>query len=247
MNDLTMFDSVNPVNIPSGAKMVAGYVNGLWPDYATLVKQHPHAHHVSITVNAETLADVLDVEKGDATPSQALPWVAKMRESGHTPIIYTSRSNFPNVQQVFLGANVPEPFYWIADWTNVAHLVPGSIATQWADGSESYPGLAKFCDTSLVSPNWPGLFVPPHHLTTAIKKGSTKMTLSLPTLKSWVRQLGSVAGIVISLGNQAHLPLNVRAILLAGSVWIQKAQHDVDVLAAQAEATVAKATKTPGA
>lgn len=54
------------------------------------------------------------------------------------------------------------------------------------------------------------------------------ISLNLATLKSWGRQLVSIAGLVVSIGNQMHLPANVRAVLLAGSVWIQREQHLID-------------------
>lgn len=54
------------------------------------------------------------------------------------------------------------------------------------------------------------------------------LNLSLATLKSWVRQLASIAGLFVSIANADHLPVAVRTTLLAGSVWIQKAQHDLD-------------------
>ncbi len=57
-------------------------------------------------------------------------------------------------------ANEAEPFFWVADYTGQAHLVPGSVGTQWADGTPTYPGLALYTDTSLISPNWPGLTFP---------------------------------------------------------------------------------------
>jgi len=58
---------------------------------------------------------------------------------------------------------------------------------------------------------------------------STTITYpTLATLKSWARQVASIAGIVVSLGNELHLPVSTRAVLLAGSVWIQHAQHLID-------------------
>lgn len=59
----------------------------------------------------------------------------------------------------------------------------------------------------------------------------TQVTIATPnlaTIKSWLRQITSVAGIVVSLGNQLHLPAAQRAVLLAGSLWIQKVQHAID-------------------
>lgn len=60
-----------------------------------------------------------------------------------------------------------------------------------------------------------------------------KPSIPLPTLsqlKSWARQVASVAGIVVSIGNQLHLPASTRAVLLAGSLWIQREQHLIDTL-----------------
>jgi hypothetical protein len=53
--------------------------------------------------------------------------------------------------------------------------------------------------------------------------------VNLATLKSWLRQLASIAGLFVSIANTDHLPVAVRSILLAGSLWIQKTQHVVDL------------------
>ena len=156
----TMFDAVGITHIPNDAEMVAGYVNGFWPTYNDLVARFPHAHHVSIAVTAGVVADVLDVERGDATPADVPLWVKEMRNLKRKPIVYCSRSNVPAVQSECAKALVAEPFFWVADWTNHPHLVPGSVGTQWADGTPLYPGLARYTDTSLISPNWPGLYNP---------------------------------------------------------------------------------------
>jgi len=157
---LTMFDAVNIEHIPGDATIVAGYVNGRWPTYNALVARFPLAHHVSIAVTAGVVADVLDVERGDAVPSEAPLWAKQMRALNRKPIIYTSASLIPTVQGEFIKAHEPEPFFWAADWTNRPHLYPGSVATQWADGTLAYPGLALYTDTSMVSPNFPGLGQP---------------------------------------------------------------------------------------
>ena len=40
---------------------------------------------------------------------------------------------WPAVQAAVAAARIAPPHYWIADYTGVAHLVPGSAATQWTD------------------------------------------------------------------------------------------------------------------
>jgi hypothetical protein len=155
-----MLDSTTVNDIPKSALMVAGYVNGIWPTFNALVKAFPHAHHVSIDVNGSAFADVLDVEKGDATPAQAPDWVVRQRARGTQPIVYMDRSTWPAVIAAFKSAKIAEPFFWVADFTGVAHLLPGAVGVQYADGTSQYPGIAPHCDSSLVSPNWPGLATP---------------------------------------------------------------------------------------
>jgi hypothetical protein len=157
---LTMFDAVSIEHIPGDATIVAGYVNGYWPTYNDLCARFPHAHHVSIAVTSGVVADVLDVERGDATPQDAPLWVSQMRALGRKPVVYCSVAMWPSVQAECAKSGVAEPFWWAADWTNRAHLHPGSVATQWADGTTQYPGLALYTDTSMVSPNFPGIYVP---------------------------------------------------------------------------------------
>ena len=161
---MLMFDSVNVNNIPKNASMVAGYVNGHWPTYHTLLQTFPKAHVVSIDVFGNSVADVIDVEKGDATPQVAVSWAAHMRSLGRHPIVYASRALIPTIIQTFQKAKEPLPYFWVADYTGVNHVCsqfPNVVGTQWADGTPTYPGAAKFCDTSTVEANWP--INPPIH------------------------------------------------------------------------------------
>ena len=146
-----MFDSVTPSNIPANATMVAGYTSGNWPTYPTLVKQFPKATVVSIAVNAMQNAQVLDVEQGDATPTDVPGWLFRQRARGITPVVYCSVAAWPAVQDACKTARIAPPLWWSADWTGRAHLTPGAVATQWADGTANYPGLKPGCDTSYVS------------------------------------------------------------------------------------------------
>lgn len=153
-----MFDSVNIHNIPANASMVAGYVNGHWPTYHDLLNQFPHAHVVSIDVFGTAVADVIDVENGDATPQVAVSWSAHMRTLGRHPIVYASRALIPTIIAAFNNSKQPLPYFWVADYTGVSHVCsqfPNVVATQWADGTPNYPGAAKFCDTSTVLNTWP--------------------------------------------------------------------------------------------
>lgn len=58
------------------------------------------------------------------------------------------------------------------------------------------------------------------------------ITISWAWVKKVAREVASVAGVVVSIGNELHLPSTTRAVLLAGSLWIQKVQHEIDAAAA---------------
>src|SRR6266496_4930094 len=90
-----MFDATDVTNIPKDAFAVAGYVGGRWPTYPSLVVKFPKAKKLSIAVNAGQRAQCLDIEKGDAVPSQVPAWI-KDRATGF-PVLYASISQMPAV------------------------------------------------------------------------------------------------------------------------------------------------------
>lgn len=146
----TMYDSVTPEHIPSTAEIVAGYVDGNFKNMDRVRQLFPHAIYVEITVFAtDDIGDVLDVEKGDATPQDAPGWVIKRRAKGETPSVYCNYSTWPSVRDAFKAANVVEPYYWIADYTSKAALIAGSVATQYEDAGPF--------DLSIVADYWPGI------------------------------------------------------------------------------------------
>jgi hypothetical protein len=162
---VTMYDSVNVVELPTAAQAVAGYVNGKWPTYWTLVTRFPAARKLSIAVSADRDADCLDVEQGDATPDQAPGWVKRQIARGVVrPVVYTSVS-----QAVVLlddlarhGVKRSQVRLWTAHYTHKPHLCDSSCwhgfrgradATQYTDRA-----LGRNLDASLCSD---GFFAPP--------------------------------------------------------------------------------------
>lgn len=122
---ILMFDSVDVWEIPAYANAVAGYVGGNWPTYAALRRRFPHAHVLSIAVNAGENAECLDVEPGDAVAGQAPEWYRRQRARGvHRPVLYTSLSNVANLEAVMRGAGVARHEYrlWSAHYTFRAHI-----------------------------------------------------------------------------------------------------------------------------
>lgn len=146
----TMYDSVNAHSIPADAKMVAGYVDGLYANIDTMQRLFPDAVVVRIAVSSHTNdGHVLDVEPGDATPAEAVHWVTLRRNAGADPSIYCNASQWPGVRKAFQDANIIEPHYWIAQWDHKQSLPTGAVAKQYTDGN-SY-------DSSIVADVWPGV------------------------------------------------------------------------------------------
>jgi hypothetical protein len=145
-----IYDSVTPSAIPASSQAVAVYANG---SYAASPSQLGHRGLVLWidTNGSDPNADVLDVEPGDATPTQAATWVAQKLDASpnSVAIVYTMESDWPAVQAAINALPWWMPShtrYWIADPTGVPHIVPGSQATQWYWG-QSY-------DISTALPNF---------------------------------------------------------------------------------------------
>lgn len=148
----TLYDSTTPLrSVPADAQMVAGYVNGLYTNFATIRTAFPNAVHVSIAVTAVADAMVLDVETGDASPADAPWWCQRQRARGQLPTVYCNLSTWPQVRSAFQTHGVAEPCWWIADYDGVAQLSPGSVAKQYRSDT------AQNLDYSVVADYWPGV------------------------------------------------------------------------------------------
>lgn len=146
---VTMFDSVTISEIPHAPEAVAGYVGGHFPTFHLLRQAFPHAHLLSIAVNAGEDAECLDIETGDATPNEAPAWVRRQKRRGvHRPCLYANASTMPAVKRELLRAGIllKEVRLWVAEWTGVAHIPAGYDACQWTDRAKG-----KNLDQSLCS------------------------------------------------------------------------------------------------
>lgn len=162
----TMYDSVDPAAIPAGAEMVAGYVDGLYGPGHELAGQpgwdadawdsFPNAIKVRIAVFAFTDdGQVIDCERGDATPEQCVSWARMRRKAGQIPTVYMSASQWDAVRYAFDAAHEPQPLYWVADYDGIDEVPEGAIAKQFAN----HP--AQNIDESVVLDYWPGVDAPP--------------------------------------------------------------------------------------
>jgi hypothetical protein len=149
-----MYDGITAADVPAGAAIYAGYVDGAWASYDALAAEYPGALHVSIAVTASGDARVLDVENGDATPAQAPGWAEDQRRAGNPyPVVYMNETTWPAVQAQFAAQAVTPALYWVAayvdDPANVPEIPVGAIAVQYFD----HGGY----DVSVVAGYWPGL------------------------------------------------------------------------------------------
>jgi hypothetical protein len=149
---IVMLDSVQPNLIPKTSPAVALYDDGTFEESRALF---PHAQILMISVFARDDGDCLDVETGDAIPSQAPAWVKRQKTS--RPCLYASASVMPVIRSFLSQAGIPRSSVrlWSAHYTDRPHICgPASCGeisfpvdgTQWTD---HYQG--KNIDASLLS------------------------------------------------------------------------------------------------
>lgn len=173
---ITLYDSTNAHDIPAMAQAVAGYVNGAYAWDETDWQMWEHVPTLRIDVLNEDVGNVLDVERGDATPADAPVWTNRARARGiELPVTYCNLATFPTVIGEFRRMGIPEAAYWIADWTGAVHNVtPPASAVQYAYPPESgghfdlsvvYDGRILLPPASSVAaptgPSWVVQYIPP--------------------------------------------------------------------------------------
>jgi hypothetical protein len=150
----TLHDSTTAGDIPAGAQMVGGYVDGRYAWDSASWARFPNAVHVPIAVFASTNNGiVLDVEPGCATPAEAPGWVQMRRAAGIDPSVYCNQSALGTVQAAFNAAGVAQPHYWVAHYDNVVDIPAGTVAKQYIND----PTSGGHYDLSAVADYWPGI------------------------------------------------------------------------------------------
>ena len=159
----TMYDSTNIDNIPNDkAELVAGYVDGKWPTYDSLVQKFPNKLHVPITAIPSTdLSKIdlhgaraigIDVENGDYSPESCASQALKAVALGLIPIPYVNRSNKSLVAQAFAYVELPAPLFWLANPGFCSTCTP--IPDDCVAVQNYFPGPF---DRSIVKDYFPGI------------------------------------------------------------------------------------------
>lgn len=84
------YDSTTTTDLPTTAKLVLRYVDGLYAQTHTAVKARcPKARQATVTVLGSLDADIADCEQGDLNPNSAAAWAHDKRAAGKGfPTIY---------------------------------------------------------------------------------------------------------------------------------------------------------------
>lgn len=150
----TIYDAVDVAAIPASAQIILAYIDGGYRTFNAVRARFPNALILTVTTNGLNSADICDVESGDATPAIAARGVA----AGLYGTVYSDTSTHGALVAAIRGA-----WQWYAaDPTGTPHLVPGSVATQWAWPGHGSPGNYDISVTNGVYPNAPAPVTPPN-------------------------------------------------------------------------------------
>jgi hypothetical protein len=138
-----LYDSTNPNDIPAGV-WAAGYVDGIYAWDAAGWARFPGAKRIAVFGQTND-GDCLDVERGDATPSEAPQWVQWRRAAGvPVPWVYVNRSNRSTVEAALAAAGVmsDQVALWVAtlDGTQTVPAGPYVVAAVQYAGSGTSGG-----------------------------------------------------------------------------------------------------------
>jgi hypothetical protein len=121
---IIMQDSVTPDAIID-PQAFAAYDDGRYSDFAVIRARFPKVPCKRIAISASDDGDVLDIENGDAEPSEAPGWFHRQIVRGlERPALYANASTMPAVIAAMSADGIPLAAYdrWVADYDGVANL-----------------------------------------------------------------------------------------------------------------------------
>src|SRR5260370_7623371 len=155
---LLMRDSITAADIPlEGLTVVAGYGNGVYAwSSADWARFPPPIVPLSVVVSADGVGDVLDVEKGDATPADCPGWADRFNRPGRRlPTIYSSRSSISWIRQA-MGSR---PFDWWVATLDGTQDIAGAVAVQYcgaAGSGDPCETTGHYDESIILDPSWVG-------------------------------------------------------------------------------------------
>jgi len=166
MATIFMFDDANVALLPD-ADAYAAYDDGFYNNLAQIRAAHPNADILSIAVNANDVADALDIEKGAATDAQLVAWYKKSLSAGVTkPTVYAAVSNMDGALRTLANAGIPRTAVrvWTAHFTNESHLCgpttckeceTSADATQFTQTADGRSLDESVCEANFFTRNTP--------------------------------------------------------------------------------------------
>lgn len=149
MSLITMQDSIDLSQFVAPVDAFAAYVGGHWPDFSAACQRWPKARRKSIAVNASENADILDIENGDAFPSQYPEWHRRQVARGcKLPGAYANQSTMPQVLDAAASSGIPLDKFvrWEAHYDGVPLLPAGREAKQYTDHGDGRNVDFSVCD-----------------------------------------------------------------------------------------------------
>jgi hypothetical protein len=164
---LLLRDSDDPYAIPlDGLAAVAGYGDGraVWSSEAWA--RFPRSVvPLSIVLDARHQGDILDVERGAATPSDCPGWWDRFRRPARRrPSIYCNRATIEDVRRALAG----RPIDWWEATLDGTLGWEGAVAVQLLGAADSHDPArtsGHFDESIILDPGWIGIEVPQVHQT----------------------------------------------------------------------------------
>lgn len=134
--------------------VIGTYYDGTYAWSAAQLALFPDCYLLRISVMADPAADTFDCEPGNAPPAAVAGAVATKHGQGDRSLVYCATDNAGSPYDYAAvvaacqtaGVGVAGWDWWAPDWTGAPHLVPLSVATQYA----SLPSY----DESWFSSSW---------------------------------------------------------------------------------------------
>ena len=182
-------DSVTAADIPlDNLAVVMGYADGLYQWSAADWARFPDPIvKLSISVHAINAADVLDVEVGDASPSDVPGWCDRFnRPNRRAPTVYCNMANWDACKAA---AGARRVDWWIALYPgttdpNAIPPLPGAVAQQFHD-------FGGYDETVIFDPSWIGA-PPEDDMATIGQKRATVLNCRVSSFGVWPEGLPEV-------------------------------------------------------
>lgn len=133
-------DTVTVAEIPSmfntSHDAILGYIDGRFANERQVVTHDPLAHHLTVAVNPRDIADILDIERMDAEPSQAPNWWHDATLAGiWRPCFYAPLSLMDEVRGFVTRAGIHRTSYrlLVAHYDGIAEVPQGYDGKQYTD------------------------------------------------------------------------------------------------------------------